>query len=220
MSILIANRVKETSTTTGLGAMALLGAMAGHQSFDVAFPSGSSVRYCIEDGVDWEVGVGIFTSPSTLTRTTVEASSNAGAFVNWGVGTRRVFNVISAAALNNLYERGASWSGGGAAVVVPSDDVSRYISIPGTIKAATILTEGGPGSCVIDVWKSAYGSYPPVLAGSICASAKPTISAGIKARDTTLTGWTTDVAAGDVLRFHLVSSSGFTAVNIFFEIQP
>lgn len=117
-----------------------------------------------------------------------------------------------------VYQVGASWSGAGAEIEVPTDDVSVVCHSTGTITGYTVLTKGGSGSLVIDVWKDSYANYPPDVADSIAASAKPTISGGIKTTDATLTGWTTSVAAGDVVTFHLESVSTFTAVNIFLEI--
>jgi hypothetical protein len=61
------------------------------------------------------------------------------------------------------------------------------------------------GSIVIDIWKRAHASYPPTVSQTITASAKPTISTGLSYEDTTLTGWTTSVTAGDWLFFNVDS---------------
>ena len=73
-------------------------------------------------------------------------------------------------------------------------------------------------TCVIDVRKDVFASYPP--AASICASAKPTLAAASTYQDTTLTGWSLTVTAGDVLRFVLESSSTFTAIYFSLEFEP
>lgn len=78
-----------------------------------------------------------------------------------------------------------------------------------TITACTLLADT-TGSIVIDVWKDVYGSYPPTDADSITASAVPTISSATKSTDSTLTGWTTTVNAGDILRFNVDSCSTIT----------
>lgn len=70
------------------------------------------------------------------------------------------------------------------------------------------------GSIVVDVWKDTYASFPPTDADSITASAPITISSAAKATDTTLTGWTTSVAAGDILRFNVDSATTVTRVTI------
>jgi hypothetical protein len=75
-----------------------------------------------------------------------------------------------------------------------------------TIKAVRLV--GNPsGSCVIDIWKDTYANFPPTVADSICAAAKPTLVAANKYQDTTLTGWNTALAAGDWLRFNVDSAS-------------
>jgi len=90
--MILADRVQETTTTTGTGTITLAGAKAGFQSFASALTDGDTVPYCIEDGVDWEVGVGTFTATgTTLSRDTIHDSSNAGAAVNWGAGDKNVF---------------------------------------------------------------------------------------------------------------------------------
>jgi hypothetical protein len=87
---LVADRVKETTTTAGTGPLTLAGATTGYQSFSAAFGNGVSVYYVIAGGADWEVGIGT-TGAGTLTRDTVLASSNANALVPLAAGTKDVF---------------------------------------------------------------------------------------------------------------------------------
>ncbi len=83
MALVLKDRVRESSTSSGTGSITLGGAFTGYQTFASAVASGSTVYYTIHnttagnDG-EWEVGVGTFTSPSTLSRDTV-LSSSAGA---------------------------------------------------------------------------------------------------------------------------------------------
>jgi hypothetical protein len=111
-----------------------------------------------------------------------------------------------------LFQRGASFSGGSFQIVVPTNNVPIYIPEDCVITDVEVLTQGGTGSCVLDIWKVAYASYPPVIGNSITASAKPTISSGIKYKDSTLTGWTTNCSAGDTLLVNLSSCTTFTSV--------
>lgn len=113
-----------------------------------------------------------------------------------------------------LFQRGGSFSGGLGAIVVPTNNVPIYIPEDCTIVGVEVLTQGGTGSCLVGIWKTAYGSYPPTSANSIVAGAPPTISSGIKYQDTTLTGWTTACSAGDTLLINLTSSSVFTNVMV------
>jgi len=93
MALVLKDRVKETTTTTGTGTVTLAGAVAGFQSFS-AVGDGNTTYYAIVDAAsgDWEVGIGTYTaSGTTLSRTTVLSSSNAGSLVNFGAGTKDVF---------------------------------------------------------------------------------------------------------------------------------
>jgi len=83
MALVLKDRVREQSTSSGTGSITLGGAYVGYQSFNTAIASGSTVYYTIKnttapnDG-EWEVGVGTFTAPSTLSRDTVLSSSAGG----------------------------------------------------------------------------------------------------------------------------------------------
>lgn len=95
MAFIFADRVKETTTTTGTGTVSLAGAATGYQTFVAGIGSTNTCYYCIADqsGTNWEVGLGTVTSgsPDTLSRDSVLASSNSGNLVNFGAGTKDVF---------------------------------------------------------------------------------------------------------------------------------
>jgi len=93
MALVLADRVKETTTTTGTGTLTLAGAATGFQSFSV-IGDGNTTYYSISSpsGSEWEVGIGTYTSSgTTLARTTILASSNSGSAVNLSAGTKDVF---------------------------------------------------------------------------------------------------------------------------------
>jgi hypothetical protein len=93
MALILGDRIKETTTVAGTGTATLLGATTGFQSF-AAVGNGNTTYYCIADqgGPNWEVGIGTYTaSGTTLARTTVLASSNAGALVVFTTGVKDVF---------------------------------------------------------------------------------------------------------------------------------
>lgn len=93
MPLIVKDRVKETTTTTGTGTITLGGAVAGFQSF-AAIGDGNTTYYTIQDGTagTWEVGVGTYTSSgTTLSRDTVLASSNSGNLVDFAAGSKNVF---------------------------------------------------------------------------------------------------------------------------------
>ncbi len=101
MALKFADRVKETTTTTGTGSITLAGTKPGFRTFNAAISNGDTCYYCIADAAtgDWEVGLGTFTANTTLARTTVQASSNSGSAVSFAAGTKDVFLIVSAAAL-------------------------------------------------------------------------------------------------------------------------
>ena len=98
MALVLKDRVKETSTTTGTGTFTLAGASTGYQSFS-AVGNGNTTYYAIalQGGSEWEVGIGTYTSSgTTVARTTVLASSNSGSAVNFSAGTKDVFVTMPA----------------------------------------------------------------------------------------------------------------------------
>ena len=92
MAFVLADRVKDTTTTTGTGTITLSGtAPAGYQSF-TAIGNSNSTYYTITSTNDWEVGIGTYTSSGTaLSRDTVLSSSNSGNLVNFSAGSKDVF---------------------------------------------------------------------------------------------------------------------------------
>jgi hypothetical protein len=95
MALVIADRVRETSTTTGTGTLTLDGAVTGFRTFGSAIGDGNTCYYTITLGADWEVGLGTV-GTGTLARTTVLKSSNSNSAVNFGAGTKDVFVTYAA----------------------------------------------------------------------------------------------------------------------------
>jgi hypothetical protein len=93
MAFVLDDRVRESSTTTGTGAMALGGAPnTSYQPFSAAMSIGDTCWYSIVlPGLSWETGVGTYSALNTLTRTTVLRSSSDGAAVSFAAGTKDVF---------------------------------------------------------------------------------------------------------------------------------
>jgi hypothetical protein len=86
--------------------------------------------------------------------------------------------------------------------------LKQYISVPFacTITKWRIVADAS-GSIVFDIWKDTYANFPPTIADTITASAKPTLSSARNNESSTLTGWTTSISAGDVLFFNVDSAS-------------
>ena len=100
MALVINDRVKETTTTTGTGTVNLGGAETGYETFVSGVGTTNKTFYAIElnSAGEFEVGIGTVTdaSPDTLSRDTVISSSNSDAKVNFSAGTKNVFCTLPA----------------------------------------------------------------------------------------------------------------------------
>jgi hypothetical protein len=111
--------------------------------------------------------------------------------------------------------REASWTNALGAISIPINSVIRYSGAKRKIKEVVVLTQGGPGSCVIEIWKAKITDhYPPVSADDITGGANVVISAGTTHMDSALSGWETDLGQDDALLLTLSASSTFTNVTI------
>jgi hypothetical protein len=113
MALILKDRVKESSSSSGTGNITLGGAIPGYQTFNAAIASGSTVYYTIHNltagsDTEWEVGVGTFTSPATLARTTVLSSSNSGSAVNFTAGASGLEVFITQPAEEAVYLNNAT----------------------------------------------------------------------------------------------------------------
>ncbi len=97
MALVINDRVKETTTTTGTGTVTLGGAVSGFETFSAGIGNSNTTYYCIVLNAEFEVGLGTLSSDSsTLARTTVISSSNSDSAVNFSAGTKFVFCTMPA----------------------------------------------------------------------------------------------------------------------------
>ena len=98
-----ADRVRDVTATTGPGPLTLAGTPpAGYRRFGDAFGVGATVYYTLATDTQWEVGSGTLTSATVLSRDSVLASSNAGALVNFAVGSKSVFSALPAEMADRL----------------------------------------------------------------------------------------------------------------------
>jgi hypothetical protein len=120
------------------------------------------------------------------------------------------------------YIKGAAWDGGGPlAIILPAGANVVYTVAPvsGTIQSAIAIGTGGTlgsGSMTCEVWRKATGV--PTSADKISASAPITLSLANSSIDTTLTGWTKTVTAGDRLAFSLLTSTILTWIGVYLTI--
>lgn len=159
MALVIADRVKETTTTTGTGTVTLVGAEPGFQSF-AAIGDGNMCYYTISAGSEWEVGIGTYSaSGTTLARDTILDSSNSGSAVNFSAGTKDVF------------------------VTYPADR-SVYVDgnniVPGA--AATLpVTSGGTGASDASTALTNLGAYPASNPSGYTSNTGTVTSVGVTA---------------------------------------
>lgn len=106
---------------------------------------------------------------------------------------------------------------GGGSAITTGVKGDLALDFAATINQVTLLADQS-GSIVVDIWKDTYANYPPTVADTITAAAKPTITATTKAKDSTLTGWTTSVASGDTLRFNVDSITTCTRVVVILKM--
>ena len=168
MALVLADRVKETTTSTGTTAITLAGAATGYQTFLSAVGNANTTYYTIADqtGANWEVGIGTYTtSGNTLSRDTILASSNAGSLVTFTAGTKDVFVTYPA--------EKATYLGGTFSLVAGSN-----VTITGTWPNQTIAaSSGGSATKTISNKTAAY----TVVAGDLgtiinCTSGTFTVS--------------------------------------------
>ena len=170
------NRVQETTTTGGTGTLTLAGAVTGYITFASGFSTGTSLFYTIDNGVgEWEIGIGTLVTTGTLSRVTVIASSNGGALVNFGSGTKRVF---CSAPTRSLVPDQDSKSG----YVLTTDGTDpawtqtiNGITIGNLTAAGGAFTTLSASSTVSGSGFSTYLASPPAIGGTTPAAGKFTI---------------------------------------------
>jgi len=135
MAIIKADRVRETTTTTGTGAISLAGAATGYRAFSTVCTDGDTCYYAIvsQTGSEWETGLGTFSTPATFTRTTVHSSSNSGSAVSFTAGTKDIFIALTA----------TQFSSAGTVTQVQGTGTVNGISLSGNITSSGNLTLGG-----------------------------------------------------------------------------
>lgn len=147
-------------------------------------------------------------SATQVPQVTIDATGHVTAASNVAIS-------VGSAATRTI---GLTVDGGGSVITT---GVKGYVQVPvtATITGWTLLSTDGTGpatagNIVFDIWKDTYTNYPPTVADTITASAKPTLSGVNKNTDSTLTGWTTGITAGDVLGFNVDSASTVTRVTL------
>lgn len=135
MAFVVADRVKETTTSPGTGTATLNGAATGYRTFSAGIGANNTTYYVIADqgGANWEVGYGtIGAGGTTLARTTVLASSNSGSTVNFSSGTQDVwcdYTAVRAVIQDNTLTSNAPQLRASNGIVVNNKTVSANYTI-------------------------------------------------------------------------------------------
>jgi hypothetical protein len=157
-----------------------------------------------------------FGTPVTVTqghRTSVITDATNGPRI---VGSSQLDDLATVGAIRRL-STGLLGTDSGATSISFSRDYAGNVVATGiqgdleipfacTITAATLLANIS-GSLVVDIWRTPFASFPPVVGNSICGGVYPTLSAAASSKNTTLIGWTTGVNAGDILRYNVNSAA-------------
>ena len=133
MALVINDRVKETSTSTGTGTFDLDGAVTGFETFVAGIATTNTTYYAIflQGSNEWEVGLGTVTdaTPDTLARTTVITSSNSDSAVDFSAGTKDVFCTLPASKAVYLDASGDPVGVTGSAITDETKTFSNYSNI-------------------------------------------------------------------------------------------
>ena len=150
MALVLNDRVKETTTTTGTGTINLAGAATNFETFVAGIGDGNTVYYAIvhQDQAEFEVGLGTVTdaNPDTLSRTTILSSSNSDGLVSFSAGTKDVFCTLPASktvfedASSNVTLPGTVTAVGTS--VFTNLDISGDVDVDGTLEADAMTLDG------------------------------------------------------------------------------
>ena len=161
MALKIADRVKESTVTTGTGNIALGGAVVNFETFSANLSNGDTTYYAIVDNTNnaFEVGLGTYNSSGNTLSRSVIASSNSNSAVNLGVGTKEVFITAPASKMAFLDASGNLISTGGTSLMEVANDTTPQLggnldvngnSIVSTSNANIAITPNGTGQVMLD----------------------------------------------------------------------
>jgi hypothetical protein len=140
MALVLADRVRDTTTTTGTGTVTLSGtAPTGYQNFSV-IGNGNTCYYTINAGSQWEVGIGTYSSTGpTLSRDTVLSSSSSGSLVDFSAGTKDVF--VTYPSGESVYQDGTAIKAGTAILGVTNGGTGTNT----TFTSGSVVFSGASG---------------------------------------------------------------------------
>ena len=216
MALVVKDRVKETTTTTGTGTVTLGGAVSGFQTFTSVLSNADTTYYAIIDYTnnDFEVGLGTFTSSgTTLARTTILESSNSGSAVDLESGTKEVF--ITYPAEKSVYlDASNQLVINGTAVTASATDLNLIDGITnGTVIASKAI--------ITDSYKDISGGRNITISGELDAatldiSGNADIDGTLEADAITIDGVTLAETISDTVGA-MVSSNTETNITVTYD---
>jgi hypothetical protein len=218
MALVLKDRVKETTATTGTGAIALGGAVDNFQAFSAVLSDTDTTYYAVIDvtNSDFEVGLGTYASGgNTLARTTVLESSNGGSAVNFSAGTKNVFMAYPAEKSVYLDASDQLVINGTSVTATPTELNYLDITTLGTTEASKAATADVNGVVTFDNGISEeYTAVTSTSNAATCNMQDGTNFSHTLTENTTFT-FSNPAASGKVSAFTLkivqdASASGFT----------
>jgi hypothetical protein len=163
MALVVNDRVKETSTTTGTGTFSLAGASLGFETFVAGIGNTNTTYYSIvnENG-EFEVGIGTVTDAATdtLSRDTILSSSNSDAAVNFSAGTKDVFCTLPASKSVILDSSGNIVANNGSNLTNLNADNLASGTVPDARFPATLPAANGSALTDLNATNLASGTVP------------------------------------------------------------
>jgi|DEB0MinimDraft_10_1074344.scaffolds.fasta_scaffold30589_2 hypothetical protein len=229
MALVVKDRVKQQTTTTGTGTLTLSGSYTGFDTFS-QIGDGNTTYYVITDDVtgDWEVGLGTYTAAgTTLSRDTILASSNAGAAIDLAAGTKVVFCGYPAEKSVYLDDSGNLGISGtvsataftGATVTATSNIHTPSISAT-TISATNMTASGNVNANVVSattLLRSGSQVVAPIVSATIIRAASEMIAPTVSATRVVTTSITTSVVFAISGQYGDELDSGFTPVFLVLD---
>ena len=214
---------KQAFTPGSGGAGLNVGAMAGNPSApvngDVWYNSAVNALIAQINGATVSLGSagGAYANAYYIVNQAANAPSNAinlGALPSGLLKASVSGNVAAVSAVSTARAFGYSFNGSGSALSAGS---TGYLTVPFACTMSAWSMSVDQGTATVDVWKVASGTSIPTVANTITAAATPAISTGTAIHSTALTGWTTAVAANDIVGINLKAVSSATIVNLTVE---